>query len=165
MPGAAGTLSAVPLPAAGETQQVHRPAQSVSLSLQGKLYVCVYKCEQCVRALNVLLSNESYPDFTVSLKCLNACSMSEFIVCTANSDHKQLVISICGAYYKYTIRMPIIGCSTQLGNDTITSHNDSLKLHCIKWKRQIYSWMFLHTVPFASVNPWTLCTFCLLTLL
>lgn len=50
VPGAAGTLSAVPFPAAGETQQVHCPPQSVSFTLQGKrLWLCpgmqtIYTC-------------------------------------------------------------------------------------------------------------------------
>ncbi|XP_076851002.1 protein hinderin isoform X2 [Brachyhypopomus gauderio] len=39
-----GTISALPLPAAGETQQVHRPTQAVSLPLQGKGCVCVCAC-------------------------------------------------------------------------------------------------------------------------
>lgn len=40
--GAAGTLSAVPFPTAGETQPVHLPAESLTLALRGKL-VC--KCD------------------------------------------------------------------------------------------------------------------------
>lgn len=51
--GAAGTLSAIPFPAAGETQPVHLPAKSLQLQLQGKN--CVQMCYDVPSILVIII--------------------------------------------------------------------------------------------------------------
>lgn len=51
--GAAGTLSAVPFPTAGETQPVHLPAKSLQLQLQGKN--CVQMSHEVPRILAIII--------------------------------------------------------------------------------------------------------------